>query len=195
MLDGVLKPTPERLDVIQSEVQHLERLVEDLRTLSQADAGELRLSREPVAARGLLERAAQSYRPLAEKHGITLNIDAEADLPAINADPDRLARLLGNLISNSLRYTAPGGEITLRARSQDAGWVKLSVVDNGKGIQPEALPYIFDRLYRADPARSQSDESGLGLAIVRSIVEAHGGTISAESAPGAGTTINLILPV
>ncbi|MGE5073322.1 MAG: sensor histidine kinase [Anaerolineae bacterium] len=194
MRDGVLKPTPERLDAIQSEVEHLQKLVEDLRLLSQADAGELALNRERISLPNLLERASQSYRPLAEKQGITLGIEAQDALPEILADPARLARVLGNLIGNSLRYTPQGGAVTLRARLQAPGWLELSVSDNGNGIAPEALPYIFDRLYRADEARS-TDESGLGLAIARSIVEAHGGSISADSTLGAGTTITVLLPV
>lgn len=194
MHDGVLKLTPERLDAMQAEVQYLERLVDDLRTLSQADAGELTLNREAVAVPALLERAAQSYRPLADKSGIHLSIEAETGLPEIQADADRMARVLGNLISNSLRYTSPGGEIALKAQMQDSKVVRLTVSDNGKGIAPEALPYIFDRLYRADPARSGMEESGLGLAIARSIVEAHGGTITAESKPEAGTTMTILLP-
>jgi signal transduction histidine kinase len=194
MQDGVLKPTPERLAAMQAEVQHLQRLVEDLRTLSQADAGELILNREPVSVPALLERAAQSYRPLAEKQGITLRIEARQGLPELRADPDRMVRVLGNLLSNSLRYTPPKGEIVLKAHAADAHDILLSVVDNGRGIAPEALPYIFDRLFRADPARSRGEESGLGLAIARSIVEAHGGSIAAESTPGAGTTITIKMP-
>ncbi len=194
MQDGVLKPTSERLNAMQAEVQHLQKLVEDLRTLSQADAGELVLIREPVSLPGLLERAAQSYRPLAEKQGVTLRIEAQDRLPEVQADPDRMVRVLGNLLSNSLRYTPEGGQITLAARTGEPGCVLLSVADNGKGIPGESLPYVFDRLYRVDPARSQGDESGLGLAIARGIVEAHGGSISAQSMPGAGTTITIRLP-
>lgn len=195
MHDGVLKPTPERLNAMQAEVQHLESLVEDLRTLSQADAGELVLNREPVAMPALLERAAQSYRPLADKQGIRLTIEAEKALPVVQADPERLARVLGNLISNSLRFTPEGGEIALKAQANGGSQMKLTVSDNGQGIAPEALPYVFDRLYRADPARSRGEESGLGLAIARSIVEAHGGRISAESEPGKGTTMTIVLPI
>jgi two-component system, OmpR family, sensor histidine kinase BaeS len=195
MRDGVLKPTPERLETIQMEVQHLERLVEDLRTLSQADAGELVLNREPVSARALLEETADVYRPLAEKQGIALQTEAQAGLPPILADPERLRRVLGNLISNSLRYTARGGEIRLTAHLQGEKSMQLIVADNGQGIAAEALPYVFDRLYRADASRSRGEESGLGLAIARSIVEAHGGTISAESTPGVGTRMTITLPV
>jgi signal transduction histidine kinase len=193
MQQGVLKPTPARLNASQAEVRHLQRLVEDLRLLSQADAGELVLNQERVSVPALLERAAASYQLLADKHGVLMKIDANADLPPVQGDPDTLARVLGNLISNSLRYTPAGGTIVLRAQSQDAAHLCITVADTGKGIAPDALPYVFDRLYRADAARS-SEESGLGLAIARSIVEAHGGTISAESVPGKGTMMSIVLP-
>jgi signal transduction histidine kinase len=191
--EGVLKPTPERLDAIQAEVLHLQRLVEDLRTLSQADAGELVLNREAVSVPALLEQAAQSYRMLAEKQGIAMSVQADPALPSIQVDPDRLARVLGNLISNSLRYTPAGGQVVLRAQPENSRHVRIAVADTGNGIAPEALPYVFDRMYRADAARS-SEESGLGLAIAKSIVEAHGGSIVAESALGRGTTMTIVLP-
>jgi signal transduction histidine kinase len=193
MREGVLKPTPERLDIIHSEVQHLQRLVEDLRTLSQADAGELRLNREPVSPLALLERMAKSYDHLATQKKIILKVQARADLPEIRLDPDRMAQVFGNLISNSLRYTPAGGKILLTA-GQEKDNLAFSVQDNGQGISTEALPYIFDRFYRADPARFQGSESGLGLAIARSIVEAHGGSISAESEVGKGTKIRIVFP-
>jgi signal transduction histidine kinase len=192
--EGVLDPSPERLDAIQMEVKHLERLVEDLRTLSQAESGDLSLNREPVSPNRLLERMLHSYQSLADKQAIALNLDVEAGLPEIHADPDRLAQVLGNLISNSLRYTPSRGEIILGGR-QHGNSLILTVTDNGQGISPEALPHVFDRFYRADSARTRADESGLGLAIARSIVEAHGGTISAESAPGVGTTMKIALPM
>lgn len=194
MRDGVLKPTPERLDAIQVEVRHLQRLVDDLRTLSQAEARELRLNREPVSVAQLLDVMVQSYRPLTIKQGITLNAETEKGLPELNVDPDRLAQVLGNTITNSLRYTAPPGAISLRA-SRNADHVILTVSDTGTGIAPEALPHVFDRFYRGDSARTDADESGLGLAIAKSIVEAHGGEISAVSTPGKGTTITIALPL
>lgn len=192
--EGVLKPTPERLEAIQIEVRHLERLVDDLRTLSQAEAGELRLNLEPVSVQQLLDATAQSYRALAEKQGVRLKAEVPANLPDLNADPDRLAQVLGNTITNALRYTEPNGEITLRA-AKAGGQVILTVSDTGKGIAPEALPHVFDRFYRADAARTSGEESGLGLAIAKSIVEAHRGEISARSIPGRGTTIRIALPV
>jgi len=194
MREGVLKPTPERLDAIQTEVQHLQRLVEDLRILSQAEAGELRLDLEPVSMAALADRMIQSYRPLADKQGVILTTDIRTDLPHINADPDRLAQVLGNLITNSLRYTPRGGRITLEA-AQVQNDLILTVNDNGRGIPPESLPHVFDRFYRADQARTHADGSGLGLAIAKSIIEAHGGTISAGSQPGAGTMIRITLPL
>jgi signal transduction histidine kinase len=194
MRDGVLKPTPERLDTIHSEVQHLQRLVEDLRTLSQADAGELPLNREPVAPLALLERMLKSYEHLAAQNQVSLRVQAEPDLPELSLDPDRLAQVFGNLITNSLRYTPAGGEILLSAGLENDR-LAFSVQDNGQGIPPDSLPYIFDRFYRADPARAQGAESGLGLAIARSIIEAHGGSISAESKLGQGTTVRFGLPL
>ena len=194
MRDGVLKPTPERLNTIHAEVQHLQRLVEDLRTLSQADAGELTLNREPVPPLALLERMAKSYNHLAAQKKVSLEVQADPDLPEIRLDPDRMTQVFGNLVTNSLRYTPGGGKIVLTA-TQEASGLVFSVQDNGQGIPAEALPHIFDRFYRADPARAQGDESGLGLTIARSIVEAHGGSISAESEVGKGTKVKIVFPL
>jgi signal transduction histidine kinase len=194
MRDGVLKPTPERLDTIHAEVQHLQRLVEDLRTLSQADAGELTLNREAVPPLALLERIAKSYDQLATRNKVSLEVQAHAGLPEIRLDPDRMAQVFGNLITNSLRYTSAGGKILLSAE-QEGDTLAFSVQDNGQGIPADSLAYIFDRFYRADPARAQGSESGLGLAIARSIVEAHGGSISAESEMGKGTKVKFVLPI
>ena len=194
MRDGVLSPTPERLDTIHAEVEHLQRLVEDLRTLSQADAGVLTLNRVALTPLALLERMANSYEQLAAQKSVTLEVQARADLPEVALDPDRMAQVFGNLISNSLRYTPAGGHIRLAA-GQEKEQMAFSVEDDGQGIAAEALPFIFDRFYRANPARSQTSESGLGLAIARSIVEAHGGSISAESEEGKGTKIRMVCPL
>jgi len=192
--DGVLKPTPARFEAMHTEAQHLRRLVDDLRTLSLADAGELPMQRQPIAPAGLLDRLAAAYAPQAAARGIALTTAAAPELPAIHADPERLAQVLGNLINNALRYTPDGGRITLAARTHGSA-VVLEVQDNGAGIAADALPHIFDRFYRGDPARGQANgESGLGLAIAKSIVEAHGGTITATSAPGQETTFTIALP-
>ncbi len=192
MRDGILKPTAERFDTIHTEVVHLQRLVEDLRTISLAEAKELRLNREPVSPSAFLERMAQSYRPLAANQEVSLETETEPGLPNLNADPDRLAQVFGNLISNSLRHTPEGGKIVLFARREEENNV-LGVKDNGSGISPDLLPHVFERFRRGDPSR-QDGGSGLGLAIAKAIVELHGGTISAENNAGEGATIKIKFP-
>ena len=192
--DRVLTPTPERFATLYAETQLLLRLVEDLHTLSLADAGELPLQRQPIAPRQLLARVADTYRHAAEQQGVELTAQAEPTLPELSVDPEHLARVLGNLVSNALRHTPPGGQVTLAARAAPAG-VQLIVADTGTGIAPEHLPNVFERFYRADPARTaETGGSGLGLAIVKSLVEAHGGQIGVESSPGRGTTFTITLP-
>jgi signal transduction histidine kinase len=194
MRDGTLQPTQSRLDMIHAEVRHLNRLVEDLRMLSLADAGELSLNRVRIAPSALLERVGRLYRHRAEGEGIALRVEVVPSLPEVAVDPDRMIQVLGNLVSNALRHTPTAGHITLSAQRQ-VGGVQLTVADDGEGIPPEALPRIFDRLTRAHPARQQQEgESGLGLAIAQSIVELHGGTISAQSERGSGTTFTVVLP-
>jgi two-component system sensor histidine kinase BaeS len=199
--DGKLEGTPETFDILHEEAQHLSRLVDDLRTLSLADAGELSLTRRPTAPRALLERAASAYSAQAQRQGVSLQVEVDPNSPEVEVDPDRLAQVLGNLVSNALRYTPPGGEIVLSAERRaggsagDPGCLNLHVRDTGAGITPEELPHIFDRFYRVDRSRHQEEgESGLGLAIAKSIVEVHGGVISAESTLGAGTTFTIQLP-
>lgn len=198
--DGVLKPTPNTFQTMYQEAEHLSLLVEDLRTLSLADAGELKLTRQRVSPRELLERTAAAHQLRAEARQVALQVNAEASLPEVNVDPERMAQVLNNLVGNALRYTPAGGQITLAAMEMAAtkndNAVHLTVRDTGAGIAPDDLPRIFDRFYRGDASRQQpSGESGLGLAIARSIVELHGGTITAASAPGAGTTFTIALPV
>jgi signal transduction histidine kinase len=179
--------------IMHGEVQHLQRLVEDLRVLSLADAGELPLNRRAVDPAALLERAGLAYVVQAEQQGVALRVEAPPSLPSILVDTDRMSQVLNNLVSNALRYTTQG-EITLSA-SADEQFVRLQVRDTGSGIAAEDLPYIFDRFYRADKSRQRDDSvaSGLGLAITKAIVEAHGGTIAADSAPGSGTTFTITL--
>ncbi len=193
--DGTFKPTAERFRVMSEEVNLLQRLVEDLRTLSLADAGELKLTRAPLPPRELLDRVATSFSESAAAAGIALTVQANADLPEISLDSERMVQVMGNLVTNSLRHTPTGGAITLSAHKNVAG-IEFRVIDTGSGIAPDDLSRIFERFYRADPSRhSESGESGLGLAIAKSIVEAHGGTIRAESELGNGTTMILTLPV
>ncbi len=186
--EGVLAPTPQRLEVLHNEALHLARLVEDLRTLSLADAGELNLVREVVHPAELLKKALQSYQLPAENQKIHLVLDVQAGLPALSADEGRLMQMMSNLLSNALQHTPEGGLITLSARL-NAGGVELAVRDTGEGIDAQDLPNLFERFYRPEKSRARIDGSGLGLAIARSIVELHGGTIRAESdGPGQGST-------
>ena len=193
--DGVLKPTPNTFRTMYQEAEHLSLLVEDLRTLSLADAGELKLARQRVSPRELLERIAAAHQLRAQEHQITFQVNAEANLPEVNVDPERMAQVMNNLVGNALRYTPAGGQITLAA-TQNADQVYLTVQDTGAGIAPDDLPRIFDRSYRGDASRGQeAGESGLGLAIAKSIVEAHGGRIWAESQWGQGARFIFTLPV
>jgi len=192
--DGKLTGAPETYDVMHNEAQHLSHLVDDLRLLSLADTGELPLNRRPVAPQDLLERTAAAHQPQASKKEIELQVDAAPALPEIEVDPERMAQVLNNLVSNAIRHTPRDGRVTLSAAQQN-GDILLSVTDTGSGISDDDLPYIFNRFYRGDQARRQNGESGLGLAIARSIVHAHGGTISADSAIGTGSTFTVTLPI
>ncbi len=195
MRDGVLKPTPDRLEMMQAEVGHLKRLVDDLRTLSLADAGSLTLDKHEISPQTLLLRVTDIYQLIAEKIEVSLTARIAPALPVVTVDEERLVQVLGNLVSNALRYTPKGGQIILEAK-RGVDSVLLSVQDTGIGITAEDLSRIFDRFYRADQSRRQNEgESGLGLSIARSIIEAHGGTIEVESEMGCGTKFTITLPV
>jgi len=195
MRDGVLAPTPERLDLIYSEVGRLQRLVSDLRMLSQADAGELRLEPVLLDPAALLHHTVEVFHHHAEQQGVKLQVAMDEPLPSIKADEARFMQVMDNVVSNALRYTPAGGTVSLGAKAKDGG-VEFTVNDTGSGITSDDLPLIFDRFQRGDKSRhTDGNESGLGLAIVKALVEAHGGRVSAESIPGQGTTIRLWLPV
>jgi signal transduction histidine kinase len=191
--DGTLKPTQARFEAMSHEAALLTRLIDDLRTLSLADAGELKLLPQAVEPRDLLEQVQRSFEPLAAEHGVTLRVQADTALPDLQVDRERMVQVLANLVSNALRYTPAQGKVTLGARQQ-AGSVQLIVSDTGSGIAADKLPNIFERFYRVEASRTENQgESGLGLAIAKSIVEAHGGTITAESTLGKGTTFIITL--
>ncbi len=193
--DGVLPPTPETFDVIHDEARRLNRLVEDLRLLSLAEAGELTLAVRPVQPQSLLERAVVAHSPAAQQKQIELTLSAPDDLPDVVVDPDRLAQVLDNLVANALRYTPENGRIQLIAR-QTPGSIQLRVQDSGPGMSATELTHVFDRFYRGDKSRQRHEGgSGLGLAIAKSIVGGHNGRIWAESAPGQGATFIIQLPL
>jgi len=192
--EGVLDASPEAVDTMYAEATQLQRLVEDLRTLSMADAGQLPLQRLRVGAHDLLQAVRQSFAPMAEQAGVRLELEVEDPPPQLDIDPTRLRQVLGNLVGNAMNHSRAGGRVRLGARRLE-GQVELTVVDDGEGIAPEALPHVFERFYRADASRSEAGGgSGLGLPIARSLVAAHGGTIEASSRPGEGTRITILLP-
>jgi signal transduction histidine kinase len=197
MLDGVFEMTPDNLALIHEETLLLGRLVDDLRTLSLAEAGQLSLEREPLDLNEMARQAVAAFEPLAEAEGIELSAELSDHPPLTDADPNRVQQVLGNLLSNALRNVKGPANATPRvvlSVSVHAGEVRLAVSDNGPGLSPEAQEHVFDRFWRADGARSRDQGgSGLGLAICRAIVEAHGGRIWVESAPGAGSTFIVAL--
>ena len=192
--DGKLTGTSEIYDILHQETNHLSRLVEDLRLLSLADAGELQLLLQTISPQALLERTATRHAVAAQQHAINLRVAVASNLPEVNVDVERMSQVLDNLILNAFRYTPAGGEVVLAGEMAD-GQVRLQIRDSGSGISPEDLPHIFDRFYRGDKARRDSSESGLGLAIAKSIVEAHGGQIGVESQPGQGAVFTITLCV
>jgi two-component system OmpR family sensor kinase/two-component system sensor histidine kinase BaeS len=198
MLDGVYAATPEQIEATLEETRLLARLVEDLQTLSLAEAGQLPLHHMVFSVADLLADVATSFGVEAEDANVELRIDVpkEGNPLELNADPDRLDQVLSNLVSNALRYTPAGGQIMLQAERIPQG-VRLSVEDTGEGIPAEDLPHIFDRFWRGDRARARQGEgdSGLGLAIARQLVQAHGGQISVESQVGRGTRFVIEMPV
>jgi signal transduction histidine kinase len=193
--EGVLPADTKTIDIMRDEAMHLSHMIEDLRTLSLADAGELSLARSLVEPGVLIQRSAIAHLPAAQAAGIELSVDLEPGLPtALDLDPERMTQVLGNLLDNALLHTPKGGRILLSAKPAGEG-AEIRVRDSGPGIPEAELELVFERLYRSDKARQRNaGGSGLGLAIAKSIVEAHGGAIRAESALGEGTTIVVTLP-
>ena len=195
MLDGVLRATPEELVALHQETLLLNRLITDLRTLSLAEAGQLRLEKRPVHPGELIRQVAERMSLRAQDKHIDLVAEAGDGLPEIKADPERLTQIVTNLVDNALRYTPPGTRVTLSAHVAPGG-VELAVADSGPGIPPEDLPHVFDRFWRAEKSRNRATGgSGLGLAIVKQLVEAHGGRVQVESSAGAATKFTVQLPV
>jgi signal transduction histidine kinase len=191
--DGLLPASPETLRSLREEVMLLARLVDDLQTLSVAEAGRLALDRAPVSVRDLVEGAVEGMKATASARGVVVH-NRIGDLPPVLADATRIAQVLRNLLANAMTHTPAGGTIELTGTSAD-GQVHVAVTDTGAGIAPEHLPHVFERFNRADPSRARATGgAGLGLAIVRSIVEAHGGTIGVTSEVGRGTTVRFGLP-
>jgi len=198
ILDGVYQPEREHIAATLEETRLLARLVNDLQTLSLAEAGQLPLHPILVSTVDLLQDVQTSFAGQAAAAGVELRLVCAAqdgDLP-VRADPDRLDQVLSNLVSNALRHTPAGGCITLRAQPRAPDGVRLTVQDTGSGIAAQDLPYVFDRFWKSDRSRTRQagTGSGLGLAIARQLVQAHGGQIRVESLPGEGATFIVELP-
>jgi signal transduction histidine kinase len=196
--DGVYEATPEQMGLVLDETQKLGRLVDDLRLLTLAEAGQLPLDLQVLEVHQLLTDVRDVFASQAGEAEIALLVEVPEPLPSVLADPQRLGQVLGNLVANALRHTPGGGAVTLGAAGEPGGEaVRLWVSDTGQGIAAEDLSRIFDRFWRGDRSRSHESgaSSGLGLAIAKSLVEAHGGQIWAKSQVGEGTTVSCILPL
>jgi signal transduction histidine kinase len=189
LLDGVYPADEDHLAPILEETRVLSRLIDDLRTLSLAESGALKLHRELTDLAVLINEAAASFRSQSDAKGIDLRVEIPNDLPLIEIDPVRIREVLTNLIANALRHTASGG-VTVSA-ALAAKNVEVSVSDTGEGISPDDLPRIFDRFYKSKDSRG----SGLGLAIAKNLVAMHGGEITAQSEVGRGAVVRFTLPV
>jgi len=202
MLDGVFKPDPEHLGTIKEQSALLTRLIGDLRDLSLAESGQLKLEKIPTDMVELVRRILSQFEVSAKEKGNKLQIKAASGLPQLTIDPVRIVQAISNLLANALRHTPAGGTISIsmevRDNSQqfDKKHLLISVADTGEGIPPEHLSHIFDRFYRAKPSRSRSEGgAGLGLAIAKQMVQAHNGRLWVESELGKGSIFYIALPI
>lgn len=196
VLDGVYQPTTEHINATLDETRLLTRLVNDLQTLSLAETGQLPLHPTRFLLADLMADLTSSFSSQAASQGIDLKTSLADPSQHITADYDRLDQVLSNLVANALRHTPRGGTIFIEAEAGSSGErsVRIMVKDTGAGIASEDLPFIFDRFWRADRSRTGRAHSGLGLAITKQLVHAHGGTIEAQSEVGKGTTFIIELP-
>ena len=195
LLDGVEQPDPATLQVMLTQTERLGRLIEQLLELSRLESGELPLLREETPLAPLVTQVLSEIEVARSDRGVAVDSQLPTDLPPVDADRERVHQVLFNLVDNAVRFTPAGGAVTVSAHAFN-GSVEIRVADTGVGIPPEHLPRLFERFYRADPSRSREDGgTGIGLAIARSVVEAHGGHIKAESELGAGSVFTFDLPV
>ncbi|MFM8427993.1 MAG: sensor histidine kinase, partial [Chloroflexota bacterium] len=182
--------------VIYSESERMHRMVIDLLDLAKLDAGTAEMKMLPVNMGALLNSVTEKFTPQSQRTGVKIELDLPETLPPLIADGDRLAQVFTNLTDNALKFTPQGGTVTLNAFI-DMDKMHISITDTGMGIPEEDIPHIFQRFYQADPARKggETHGAGLGLAIAHEIIAAHGGRISVRSRVGAGTTMEVILPL
>jgi signal transduction histidine kinase len=177
------------LHIVQEESVRIGRLVDDLMDLTQMDEGQLSFDRQPLDLSLPVEQAVAAIRPLAEEKGVHLEFSLPHDLPQPEADGGRIQQVVFNLVDNALRHTPAAGQVTVGARRED-GSVVVTIADTGEGIPPEELPLVFERF-----RKRHSSGRGLGLAIVRSIIRAHGGEVGVSSEVGRGSTFWFRLPI
>jgi two-component system, OmpR family, sensor histidine kinase SaeS len=201
LAEGVVEEENERARyyaLIQREIERLDRMIGDLFDLSQIDAGALRLEKRPLPLQEIVAEVVEGMRPQAERSGIDLRFESESDsLPEVELDGSRFERAVSNLVRNAIEHTPAGGKIRAVLRRDDK-WLALSVSDNGEGFDASQAEQVWNRFYRGDKSRGRNgsgDGAGLGLSIVRGFVEAHGGVVGCESAPGKGATFTVRLPV
>ncbi|WP_161883657.1 sensor histidine kinase [Deinococcus alpinitundrae] len=192
ILDGTFKPTLQRLQRLHHETGHVTQLVNDLRFLSLADAGELQIHPRPTNVAELMTAAMSNFQEVAEQQGVTLYTELPQEELTLVVDQVRITQVLQNLLSNALAHTPTGADVKVGA-AWEGNFLCVRVQDTGIGISSEDLPHVFERLYRADKSRSTGG-SGLGLSICKSIVEAHGGQIRISSTLGQGTTVTFTMP-
>ncbi|MDP6495333.1 MAG: ATP-binding protein, partial [Dehalococcoidia bacterium] len=194
--DGLLQPDADTIDTIYHQALHLAHLIEDLRLLAMAEAGALHLDIQLESLEELLSKSVEAVRPRAEARDVSLSLETPSDLSLVKMDKTRVAQVMGNLLENAIIHTPQGGRVTVLAEVMSDGTVRVVVADTGDGIPGEGLTQVFERFYRVDPSRNRSTGgAGLGLTIAKKLVEAHGGTIHAESEPGKGSLFIFELPL
>ncbi len=195
MKDGVISPSDETLESVHQQVLQLNHLVEDVKLLSLLDAGALRLNFEKAAVGDVLNRSVRGFMAKAHSKEIRLTVEIDEDVPSVRMDTARILQVVDNLLENAVRHTPHGGEVTVRAGMLTKDEVFVAVEDTGEGIPDDVIETVFDRFRRADPSRARTTGgAGLGLAIAKNLVEAHGGTIEAKSSPSGGTTFRFTVP-
>ena len=193
--DGLIE-TDEAIEKIRWQASHLATLIEDLRLLSMAESGNLRLSVEPCPLEELLRHSVEAVQPRAEAKGVSISLKASEGFPTARIDRTRISQVIANLLDNAIFHTTKGGSVTVSSVIKDRSRVEVTVADTGEGIPVDVLPLVFERFYRVDPSRTRATGgTGLGLTIARQLVELHGGTIHAGNNPGGGSRFIFELPL